>query len=112
MVPVKVGGASRRRGCRCGQGRGRGPGGALLSGACGATGGNVLLCSDSNNSRGFVAKVADFGMARVLDVDERIQTRMYGTITHMPPERLSCHVLDKVGAPCLVSLSFHLHLIY
>eukprot|EP00884_Botryococcus_braunii_P023575 jgi/Botrbrau1/9901/Bobra.0012s0004.1 len=59
------------------------------------TGGNVLLASDPNPTRGFVAKVSDFGMAREVDVDERIQTRMYGTITHMPPERLSCHVLDK-----------------
>ena len=36
-------------------------------------GGNILLCSSSKDARGFVAKVADFGLARRLSA-ETIQT--------------------------------------
>ena len=47
---------------------------------------NILLASASDDQRGFTAKVADFGMARMAGQGEVIQTRAIGTITHMPPE--------------------------
>ena len=47
---------------------------------------NILLASASDDQRGFTAKVADFGMARMAEQDEVIQTKAIGTITHMPPE--------------------------
>jgi len=47
---------------------------------------NVLLACNSDDQRGFTAKVADFGLARMLPQGETIQTRAIGTITHMPPE--------------------------
>lgn len=53
---------------------------------------NVLLTTSGSTAmqggRGFVAKVADFGLSRCLDVKTRIQTKTYGTITHQPPETL------------------------
>jgi serine/threonine protein kinase len=58
-----------------------------------AAGWNVMLSSAgpsaSTGGRGFVAKVADFGLSRAMGAKGRIQTRNYGTITHMPPELLS-----------------------
>ncbi|MEW5300051.1 MAG: hypothetical protein WDW36_003011 [Sanguina aurantia] len=60
---------------------------------------NVLLSasgpSASAGGRGFVAKIADFGLARDLDVRTKIQTRTYGTLTHMPPETLSKGFISK-----------------
>lgn len=47
---------------------------------------NILLASASDDPRGFTAKVADFGMARMAGQQEVIQTKAIGTITHMPPE--------------------------
>jgi serine/threonine protein kinase len=47
------------------------------------------------SGRGFLAKVADFGHARVLDLTTRITTRSYGTLTHMPPE-----VTKPALSPC------------
>ena len=38
--------------------------------------------------RGWTAKVADLGLARVLSCDA-ISTGTYGTVTHMPPELLT-----------------------
>ncbi|GFH32794.1 mitogen-activated protein kinase kinase kinase 13-A, partial [Haematococcus lacustris] len=48
---------------------------------------NVLLSSagagaDPSDKRGFVVKVADFGLARSLDVEQHVKTRNYGTLTH------------------------------
>ncbi|KAA6422720.1 MAG: mixed lineage kinase, partial [Trebouxia sp. A1-2] len=51
------------------------------------TGGNVLLHSSPitpADPRGFIVKVADFGMSRIHT--ETKQTAAQGTITHMPPE--------------------------
>lgn len=59
-------------------------------------GGNVLLKS-ADNARGFVAKVADFGLARHMGVEERVQFNRYGTITHCPPELLLEGPFSKVG---------------
>ncbi len=44
---------------------------------------SVCVCA-----RVCVPQVADFGMSRALDIQSRIQTRTYGTITHQPPETL------------------------
>eukprot|EP00884_Botryococcus_braunii_P002388 jgi/Botrbrau1/1214/Bobra.0163s0022.1 len=52
------------------------------------TGGNVLLTDDPTAAHGWMAKVADFGMAREVNVAACIKTRTYGTVTHMPPELL------------------------
>ena len=50
------------------------------------SGNNILLACNNDDQRGFTAKVADFGMARMLAQGEVVQTRAIGTITHMPPE--------------------------
>ena len=50
------------------------------------SGNNILLACNSDDERGFTAKVADFGLARMLGEGEVVQTRAIGTITHMPPE--------------------------
>ena len=55
--------------------------------------GNVLLCSASNE-RGFIAKVADFGLGRD-KLAEPVNTHTYGTVTHMPPELLIQGDLSK-----------------
>lgn len=50
---------------------------------------NVLLCSSVQDPRGFVAKVADFGLSREMAVNvTHISTNTVGTLTHMPPELL------------------------
>lgn len=50
---------------------------------------NVLLCSTTQSQRGFMAKVADFGLSRQLAVNAtHISTNTVGTLTHMPPELL------------------------
>lgn len=36
----------------------------------------------SQGSRGFVAKVADFGLSKDMAMQSKIQTRNYGTLTH------------------------------
>ena len=47
---------------------------------------------------GFTAKVADFGLSREMHSKSRVETRTYGTITHMPPELLSSDVVSKARA--------------
>lgn len=42
-------------------------------------GGNVLLCSATRDERGFVTKLADFGLARYIEEDA-IMTSTYGTV--------------------------------
>ncbi|KAJ9518138.1 hypothetical protein QJQ45_010107 [Haematococcus lacustris] len=61
---------------------------------------NVLLSSvgagaDPYDKRGFVVKVADFGLARSLDVEQHVKTRNYGTLTHQPPETLSHGLVSR-----------------
>lgn len=62
---------------------------------------NVLLSSrtSSKDPRGFVAKVADFGLSRVFNRWERtsVSTKNYGTITHVPPELLDSGKLNPSG---------------
>ena len=52
------------------------------------TGGNILLISSDTDERKFTAKVADFGLSRMLG-SEAVNTGTYGTVTHMPPELLT-----------------------
>lgn len=65
--------------------------------------GNVLLTSSEEQPHGFTAKVADFGLARNLAIQSKVETRTYGTITHMPRELLCSGVLSKVR-PCTALL--------
>ncbi|KAL3142482.1 hypothetical protein ABBQ38_002810 [Trebouxia sp. C0009 RCD-2024] len=55
---------------------------------------NVLLTSSDIDNRGFIAKVADFGLSRVCD-EAHVETKTYGTVTHMPPELLLEGKLSK-----------------
>jgi len=53
------------------------------------TGNNVLLKTQVSR-KGFVAKICDFGLARILEDDvQAIATDSLGTVTHMPPELFS-----------------------
>ncbi|DBA79881.1 TPA: hypothetical protein ACH3X1_008206 [Trebouxia sp. C0004] len=53
-------------------------------------GANVLLKSTATDSRGFICKLADFGLSCVLDLDKtHVSTHTHGTISYMPPEVLS-----------------------
>lgn len=60
------------------------------------TGNNVLLTASDRDSRHFSAKVADFGLSRVLH-GEAVTTRTYGTITHMSAELLVDGLLTKAA---------------
>ena len=46
-----------------------------------------MLQSSSKDRRGFIAKVADFGLARVCH-GQNLFLDDFGTISHMPPESL------------------------
>lgn len=48
----------------------------------------MLLTQSGADPRGFVALVADFGLARVARGGS-IAVESYGTVSHMPPEVLS-----------------------
>jgi hypothetical protein len=58
-------------------------------------GGNVLL-KTADTRRGYQAKVADFGTARALGRQQRVQSEKYGTVTHCPPELLLEGTFSKV----------------
>ena len=49
-----------------------------------------------SNSRGFIAKVTDFGLSRIAGREE-VQTKTVGTVSHMPPELLMNGVMGKAG---------------
>ena len=52
-------------------------------------GANVLLKSTTADARRFTAKLADFGMARLLaENSTHVSTKTYGTISYMPVEVL------------------------
>lgn len=60
------------------------------------TSGNVLLKSQSSSPHGFTAKVADFGLARVLALNSPQEANnSYGTVTHMPPEVLNGEAFQR-----------------
>lgn len=62
---------------------------------------NVLLSSADPSAavgqRGFVAKVADFGLSRTLTHGSKVVTKTYETITHMPPEMLEHGICSKAA---------------
>mmetsp|Transcript_123249 Transcript_123249/g.356057 ORF Transcript_123249/g.356057 Transcript_123249/m.356057 type:complete len:520 (-) Transcript_123249:113-1672(-) len=64
------------------------------------TGNNILLKSDASSAKGFVCKVMDFGMTRVLDAGTGTTTvSAIGTVTHAPPEHF------KVGGSTVLTTS-------
>ncbi|KAI8467040.1 MAG: kinase-like domain-containing protein [Monoraphidium minutum] len=59
---------------------------------------NVLLAASTAAPFGMVAKVADFGLSRMLKVGQTHRsTRTVGTVTHMPPELLRLGKLSPAG---------------
>ncbi|KAF5833571.1 kinase-like domain-containing protein [Dunaliella salina] len=51
---------------------------------------NVLLSSSDQDRRGWIGKLSDFGLSRVMSQDKgMITTRTFGTVTHMPSELLA-----------------------
>jgi len=63
---------------------------------------NVLLKSWSADERGFVCKVGDFGLSRVVTNGGHLQTFTCGSIRYMPPELLR----DGLLTPALDVFSF------
>ena len=57
---------------------------------------NVLLRS-AVNPYGFVAKLTDFGLSRVIYCNQYKSTQTYGTISHMPPELLNLGQMSRKG---------------
>lgn len=51
---------------------------------------NVLLKSTTSDMRGFVCKLADFGLSHILDSNTftHVVTETHGTMAYMPPELL------------------------
>ena len=50
---------------------------------------NILLQRNAADPRGYVAKVADFGLSRqMVSGQTHMSTSFFGTVTHMPPEVL------------------------
>eukprot|EP00884_Botryococcus_braunii_P023548 jgi/Botrbrau1/9878/Bobra.0080s0013.1 len=58
---------------------------------------NILLQSSSDVAHGFQAKVADFGLARIVNLRMRISSNSYGTVTHVAPEVLTQGILSPVA---------------
>jgi len=54
---------------------------------------NILLQTCKRDERGFICKVADFGLSRSSRSRSYIQTYTFGTVSHMPPELLSDGIL-------------------
>eukprot|EP00746_Dinoflagellata_sp_MGD_P153119 gnl/MRDRNA2_/MRDRNA2_84082_c0_seq1.p1 gnl/MRDRNA2_/MRDRNA2_84082_c0~~gnl/MRDRNA2_/MRDRNA2_84082_c0_seq1.p1 ORF type:complete len:574 (+),score=76.93 gnl/MRDRNA2_/MRDRNA2_84082_c0_seq1:115-1836(+) len=55
------------------------------------SGNNVLYANTGHSAKGFVAKICDFGLARVLGTSESLETRSMGTVSSMPPELFQMH---------------------
>ena len=49
---------------------------------------NILLKAAAGDARGFVVKLADFGLSRLIDVSVQthVSTQTYGTVGYQPPE--------------------------
>lgn len=60
------------------------------------TGGNVLLTASDKDTRGFTAKVVDFGLSRVCSGDY-LRTRTLGCAEYMPPELITEGILTKAA---------------
>jgi len=59
---------------------------------------NVLLKSTVTDSRGFIVKLTDFGLARMLDLNKsHVSTKSFGTIPFMSPELLSSGRMSRAN---------------
>lgn len=62
---------------------------------------NVLLTSHGTEAdragRGFVAKVADFGMSHHLGVLDLLRVNSYGAVTHIAPEVIAARMLSRAS---------------
>jgi hypothetical protein len=68
-----------------------------------ARAGNVLLTSSPAAAHGFRAKVSDFGLARQMDINSRIQTQTSGTVSYMALE-VTCRCASRpLKTLCLAS---------
>lgn len=56
---------------------------------------NNVLLSQYDNTRGFIAKVTDFGLSRASK--EEVTTKTVGTVSHMPPELLLEGLMTRAG---------------
>lgn len=58
--------------------------------------GNVLLKSTATDSRGFICKLADFGLSRMMiEQHTHVSAATTGTVPYMPPEMLQKHRMTK-----------------
>ena len=65
-----------------------------------------MLLKTADTRRGYHAKVADFGTARALGRQQRVQSEKYGTVTHCPPELLLEGTFSKVRGQLQRRLNF------
>ena len=65
-----------------------------------ASAGNVLLMSSPASAHGFSLKVTDFGLARQMDLNSRIQTQTSGTVGYMAVEVRPCPCMCRHELPC------------
>lgn len=58
----------------------------------------MLLKCDPTDPYGIIAKVADFGLSRTLQLGQtHLSTQTHGTVTHMPPELLASGKLSPAS---------------
>lgn len=55
-----------------------------------------MLAASKKGSRGFVAKVCDFGLAQV-SRGEKVAPGMFGTVSHLPPEMVNERIFSPAG---------------
>ncbi|KAK9826363.1 hypothetical protein WJX81_002338 [Elliptochloris bilobata] len=60
---------------------------------------NVLLRSQTTDSRGYICKICDFGLSRILDPDKNshVSATSHGTASWMPPEVLDKGILTRAA---------------
>lgn len=58
--------------------------------------GNILLCTDAARPHGFSAKISDFGMCRIKDME--VQESLQGTYSHMAPEVIEKEEFSEVNS--------------
>jgi serine/threonine protein kinase len=65
---------------------------------CLAPAGNILLLTDEAQAHGFSAKISDFGMCRIKDMDS--VESLQGTYSHMAPEVIESRAFSEVSSFC------------
>ena len=63
---------------------------------CRAPAGNILLLTDEAQAHGFSAKISDFGMCRIKDM-ESVES-LQGTYSHMAPEVIESRAFSEVSS--------------